>query len=175
MIANASALDGPNSKPPGRMFMAIGFVAATLITTGLTSAANVIVSEYQTAKSQRVQAILAFEKSSLGFEGLVENYVTAVLDKGDIKQPANALVDSIQDQNAQLQAVERDLDESGRKQATVYRGMLVAVADGLQGATDPVTAMRIAQPAHDAVAARRELLTSLRREAGMAVGGDTQP
>jgi hypothetical protein len=165
----------PNSTPrsPSKAFIAIGFVLATFTTTALTSLGGVVVSDMQAKRAQKIEQVNAFDKSTQLFVGLVENYSTALIDNKGIQEARSKLEDNIQDQHAQLKSAKVYLHGNDIAEADLYLKTLEDMADALQTAKDPVTAMPFARAAVKQAEQCDEVVLDLKKSAGIA--SDSKP
>ena len=165
-----SAVPVPSSLP-NKTFVAIGFVAATLITTGLTTMAGVVSSGYQTNRTEKIAQVDAFVKSTQAFDPLVRSYMTSVLESGDMDAARGALEANIQQQHILLGAADDYLSGSSKSQADEYRATLVEIEEGLETQTrNPLTGRKFAQGIADAAAERERVIADLRKSAGLSDG-----
>lgn len=153
--------------PPTKTFVALGFVAATIVTTLLTSVGSLIVGNIQAKNNQRLEQVVAFEKTTQDFVSLTENFSTAVLDKKGITTARAKLEDNVQQQHETLKSALAYLDGPDQTEAQTYLKTLEDMADALQTASDVRSAMPFARAAVHQAEQRDEVVADLRSSAGL--------
>lgn len=148
--------------------MAVCFVLATLVTTGLTTWAGVIAGNLQTSRTEKVQQVSAFVKSTQEFDPLVRAYMTAVLDGGDMKSTRTSLENNIHQQHILLGSAQMYLKGEDKREAEAYRATLVDIEEALEKKTrDPLNGKEFAQGIINAAVEREEVINDLRKTAGL--------
>lgn len=154
---------------PSRTFVAIGFVTASLLTTGLTTAAAAWADAYKADRSDKITRVAAFIQSTQQFDPLVRDYMSATLDDGDVGATRVALEKNLQAQHILLGAADDHLIAGQLERAENYRGILVSIEEGLEKKTkDPLSGREFAQGVADAAAERERVIVDLRRSAGLS-------
>lgn len=153
--------------PPSKTFVAMGFVAATLVTTLLTSVGSLIVGDLQSKNNQKRDQVVGFEKTTQDFIGLTENFSTAILDKKNIGPARTKLEDNVQQQHELLNSALPYLSDVDEVEARAYLKTLEDMADALQTANDVVSAMPFARAAVRQAEERDEVVADLRETVGL--------
>lgn len=167
MSAQLAASSPTPANPPGRAWLTLGFILASLFTAALTVGGNVIVNEREATRAEKIEKVSDFEKLSKPFRELVSDYNTALIDRKDLKVPRDALRKNIFAQDAALQVSRLYLKGDARTRAEAYKSHLADLADTLEDAKDPVKAIRFAQLALDSDAEAAAVTADLRKAAGL--------
>jgi hypothetical protein len=143
--------------------MGLGFVVTAIMTAILSAAGTLYVGRYQADRTEMVQQIDAFQKSSGALDPLVGKYVDALLHNGDVNRQKDLLVANLREQATLLTSADPYLDSQGYIRARKYIDKLADVRDALNATTGPAAAGPFSQAIVDAVAQRQVVQTDLRQ------------
>jgi hypothetical protein len=167
MNAQLAAAAPPSANPPGRVWLALGFICASIFTAALTVGGNLVVNDRQATRAEKIERVTEFEKLTKPFRELISNYNTAILEKKDLKTPREALRKNIFEQDAALQVARLYLSGDARARAETYKSHLADLADALEDAKDPVKAIKFAQLALNVDTEAASVTTDLRKASGL--------
>lgn len=153
--------------------MAVGFFCASLVTAGLAAGGNLLVSNYQTTRAEKIQQVSAFVKSTQDFDPLFRAYMDTVLDgKGDMLAARKAVESNVHQQHILLGAADDYLTGNDKVAADKYRSTLVTISTEIRKKTrEPTNGRELMQGVADAVVQREAVIAALRSKAGLESGG----
>jgi hypothetical protein len=157
--------------------MAVGFVAASLVTAALAAGGNLLVSSRQTDRAEQIGQVSAFVKSTQDFDPLFKSYMDTVLDgTGNMASARQAVEENLHKQHILLGAADDYLTGSDKAEADAYRKTLVTITTEMRKKTrNPVTGRELMQGVADAVEQRELVIGDLRRSAGLPAEERVEP
>lgn len=157
----------PDQKPPGRIFLVIGFLATTAVTTAGSVLSGYYLNAWQVTRAQKISDVNKFVDATEAFNPLVREYTSEILAGKPADDTKEKIGKNIQLQDTLLEDLSPYLDEEGKKDVLLYRKLAVDVDAKLSAAHSLVESRDFYQAVADSLPTRSVVVGDLRRSAGL--------
>jgi len=154
-------------NPPGRVFLALGFIATTAITSLVGYCSSERLAIQASVQAERISKINSFENTALALNPLLLHLNEQALANQDLETVKTAINGNILAQSGQVSVAYHVLDHEGQESARRYQTSLAAFSDALERFEGPENSGPYQQAVGNLLSDQENLLRAMRRSAGM--------
>lgn len=167
MTATSHPVPSQPSAPPGRLFLVLGFIGTTIVTSIAGYWTTSLLAERAAVQSERMAKKNSLEQSAQELNLLLKRLnEDAVADRP--LQPVKTLIENnLLVQGSQVNAARPMLDAEGQLHAARYRSRLAEYSDALDSFEGPERSGGYAQAAGNLLEEQEEMLAAMQRAAGI--------